>query len=168
MAVRFRLANLADSGDAERVASLVALFEENQSGSAAPESGDLVEKLRAFPTTRCYLCEVHDAEAAEVEGGGAPVAAGMALCFMGFSTFQRKTLLNLHDFFILDAYRGRGLGRAFLAFLEAEARSQGWGRLTLEVYEDNASALALYQSCGFSGSRRGEERVSYFLQKNLV
>jgi GNAT superfamily N-acetyltransferase len=46
--------------------------------------------------------------------------------------------------------RGRGIGRAVLAALEAEARALGIARLVLETGLRQGEALALYERAGFS------------------
>jgi GNAT superfamily N-acetyltransferase len=46
--------------------------------------------------------------------------------------------------------RGRGVGRAILAALEAEAKTLGISRLVLETGVRQSEALALYQRAGFS------------------
>ncbi len=46
--------------------------------------------------------------------------------------------------------RGRGIGRAVLAALEAEARTLGIARLVLETGLRQGEALALYEGAGFS------------------
>ncbi len=154
----FRQADLADAGDSRIVADLVSAFELNQTGRLPPDpdSDSLIAALRGFPTTHAFICEI--------PGTG---AAGLALCFLGFSTFLRKPLLNIHDFFVLPEFQGRGIGRAFLSFLEDQARLRDWGRITLEVYADNTQARTLYESCGYTGSQPETGRVYYFLQKNM-
>ncbi len=51
-----------------------------------------------------------------------------------------------------SAARGRGLGRAMLGRLLAEARSRGYGRVSLETgaMDAFAPARALYESAGFT------------------
>jgi ribosomal protein S18 acetylase RimI-like enzyme len=49
--------------------------------------------------------------------------------------------------------RGRGIARALLEAVETEARRLGCCKLTLEVQEHNATALALYQRAGFAGGQ---------------
>ncbi len=63
------------------------------------------------------------------------------------------------------AWRGRGLGRAVVAALLAEARQRGAAVAYLQVTADNAPALSLYRRFGFSASheywyraRDGERR----------
>ncbi len=80
--------------------------------------------------------------------GGEP--AGLATCFRGFSTFAARPLINVHDFYVVPALRGRGIGRALLAAVERKARETGCCKLTLEVLENNTPARRLYETCGFS------------------
>jgi GNAT superfamily N-acetyltransferase len=47
-------------------------------------------------------------------------------------------------------WRGRGLGRAIVATLLAEARSRGVHRVYLQVSDDNVPALAVYARFGFA------------------
>ena len=56
----------------------------------------------------------------------------------------------LEDLFVREAARGRGLGRALVEAALERARERGCRRIELDVNEDNATALALYDSCGFS------------------
>lgn len=61
---------------------------------------------------------------------------------------------------ILPEARGRGGGRALLEAIIAHARSCGAHKLELEVWPDNAPAIALYTSAGFEveGRRRDHYR----------
>ncbi|MCG8588313.1 MAG: GNAT family N-acetyltransferase [Proteobacteria bacterium] len=80
---------------------------------------------------------------------GEPV--GVATCFRGFSTFAAKPLVNVHDLAVRASERGRGVGRALLERVEAEARSLGCCKVTLEVRGDNQRAQHLYRNLGFTG-----------------
>lgn len=51
---------------------------------------------------------------------------------------------------VAAAHRGRGIGRALLASALGWARANGKAALVLRVFPDNAAALALYRSAGFS------------------
>ena len=76
-------------------------------------------------------------------------AIGLANCFTGFSTFAAKPLVNIHDVVVADGHRGRGIGRALFAAIEAEARAIGACKITLEVLSGNTPAKALYRSLGY-------------------
>ncbi|WP_291299315.1 GNAT family N-acetyltransferase [Elioraea sp.] len=58
---------------------------------------------------------------------------------------------------VLAGARRRGIGRALVAEAASHAAAAGATRLFLEVAEDNAAALALYDAAGFVpvGRRRG-------------
>ncbi len=77
-------------------------------------------------------------------------AVGLANCFLGFSTFKSKPLLNIHDMAVHPAHRGRGVGQALLAAVEEHARQLSCCKLTLEVLSGNATAQASYQRFGFA------------------
>ena len=97
---------------------------------------------------------------------GVPV--GAAVCFLGFSTFAARPLLNIHDLAVLPEFRGRGAGRALLEAAESRARELGCCKLTLEVREDNERARSLYRSSGFGDFAPGADPApTLFLQKRL-
>ncbi len=115
----------------------------------------LVPGLRDHPTTWVLLAVSE----------GRPV--GVAVCFLGFSTFQARPLLNIHDLAVLPEWRGKGIGRALLAHAEDRARRRGCCKLTLEVLDDNARARGLYESFGFSDFVVGDSAPTRFLTKAL-
>jgi RimJ/RimL family protein N-acetyltransferase len=61
---------------------------------------------------------------------------------------------------ILAEFRGLGGGRALLEALQQHARTIGAHKLSLEVWTDNARAIALYAAAGFEveGLRRDHYR----------
>ena len=101
----------------------------------------LVPGLRAHPTTLVFLAFRDDE------------AVGIATCFVGFSTFAARPLINIHDLHVTREHRGHGIGRSLLDAVEAEARRRGCCKLTLEVQEHNTTAQALYRRVGFVGGQ---------------
>ncbi|MDB5813920.1 MAG: family N-acetyltransferase [Rhodocyclales bacterium] len=77
-------------------------------------------------------------------------AIGLINCFEGFSTFTAKPLLNIHDIVVMREHRRRGVGRILLAAAENCAIARGCCKLTLEVLDRNAAALAAYFTFGFA------------------
>jgi ribosomal protein S18 acetylase RimI-like enzyme len=95
---------------------------------------------------------------------------GAAVCFIGFSTFAARPLLNLHDLAVVPELRGRGIGRALLRAVEERARALGCCKLTLEVVQENTQARALYERFGFADGAPGPGGgggATYFLAKKL-
>jgi GNAT superfamily N-acetyltransferase len=86
------------------------------------------------------------AEAALAEVDGEPV--GFALWFSNFSTFRGQPGLYLEDLFVRPEFRGRGIGKALLAFLARLAVERGCGRLEWSVLDWNAPSIAFYRALG--------------------
>jgi len=74
---------------------------------------------------------------------------GLLIGFQGFSTFQAKPLLNIHDIAVVPAARGTGIGRKLLQEAERISRQLGYGQISLEVRIDNTVAQNLYKSEGY-------------------
>jgi len=74
--------------------------------------------------------------------GGAPVGCGAVRRLEGGDA-------ELKRMYVDPSRRGRGIGRALLAALEAEARALGARRLVLETGIRQTAALALYRNAGF-------------------
>lgn len=97
---------------------------------------------------------------------GRPI--GTAVCFIGFSTFAARRLLNIHDLAVLPEFRGVGIGHRLLDAAESRARQLGCCKLTLEVREDNERARSLYENVGFGDFAPGADPVpTFFLEKRL-
>jgi GNAT superfamily N-acetyltransferase len=93
---------------------------------------------------------------------------GMAICFLGFSTFEARPLVNIHDFMVLKTHRKRGIGRLLLVEIETVAIRSKCCKITLEVQENNTHARSLYRSMGFKESFLNREAGSQlFLTKSL-
>lgn len=99
---------------------------------------EVIPGLQRHPTTLVFLA-YQDTE---------PV--GLAICFLGFSTFAARPLVNIHDYFVRPGLRGAGIGRQLMAAIEARARELGCCKLTLEVQENNHRARRLYEAAGFA------------------
>lgn len=94
--------------------------------------------------------------------------AGLALCIEGFSSFDCKPLLNIHDLVVAPAYRGRGLSKRLLGKVEETATELGCSKLTLEVLEGNRVAQSAYRAFGFDGYElRPETGKAMFWQKKI-
>ncbi len=81
---------------------------------------------------------------AEVDGE----PRGYALFFSTYSTFLTRPGLFLEDLFVLEPWRGRGLGRALLVDLARKAVARGCGRLEWSVLDWNRRAIDFYDSLG--------------------
>ena len=109
-------------------------------GGALPDrvKNALIPGLKEHPTTLIFLGKVDRA----------PV--GIAVCFIGFSTFAARPLINVHDLAVLPTHRGNGVGRLLLSAVERKAREMGCCKVTLEVLENNRPAMKMYAAAGFA------------------
>lgn len=119
-------------------------------------AGTLITALKKQTIARVYLACVNDK----------PV--GLANCFIGFSTFAGKPLLNIHDLAVLPKYRGGGIGKTLLNHVSEMAKAEGCCKVTLEVLEGNLGAQQLYRREGFTGYNLGDAMgKALFWQKKL-
>ena len=95
------------------------------------------------------------------------IFGSLGSCFVGFSTFAARPLLNIHDVHVLKEHQKRGIGRRLLEAAESEARRLGCCKLTLEVLENNHPAAALYEKLGFVGTYEPGGGIALFRQKKL-
>lgn len=154
-------ADLSLPEHAAAVLAIIEAYSADPMGDGRPLSADartnVIEGLRTHPTTLVFLA---------FHAGG---PAGIATCFRGFSTFAARPLINVHDFYVVPALRGRGVGRTLMAAVERKARVMGCCKLTLEVQQNNLRARRLYDACGFSQAQYVEAAgKSLFLWKRLL
>lgn len=97
---------------------------------------NLIEGMRNFANTRVFLAFDGDD------------AVGLANCFVGFSTFYAKKLINVHDLAVLPEYRGKGIGQKLLDTVAEYAEEHDFCKVTLEVLPENP-AKRLYERSGF-------------------
>jgi ribosomal protein S18 acetylase RimI-like enzyme len=84
----------------------------------------------------------------------------------------RSEVARLYSIAVDHRHRGRGLAGSLLADAERASRRHGLARLSLEVREDNAPAITLYERLGYglkdriaeyyadgAGARRYEKRL---------
>jgi len=81
---------------------------------------------------------------AEVDGE----EAGFALFFHNYSTFLGQPGIYLEDLFVKEEMRGRGIGKALLAYLARLAKERGCGRLEWAVLDWNTPSINFYKSLG--------------------
>jgi ribosomal protein S18 acetylase RimI-like enzyme len=124
------------------VLAMIDVYARDPMGETKPLDPDvrarLIPGLQNHPTTVVFLAFHGDQ------------AVGAAVCFIGFSTFAAKPLINIHDFVVLSALRGKGVGRSLLEAIEGKARELGCCKLTLEVMDNNHRALRIYEAAGFA------------------
>jgi ribosomal protein S18 acetylase RimI-like enzyme len=144
-------ADLDDEGHQQAVLNMVRSFAHAVTGEDLPEErqGKLVEGLCVHPAAFVFIAL------------NADVPVGFSVCFLGFSTFMARPVINIHDFYVEKQHRRQGVGRQILDAIESRAGSLDCCKLTLEVEANNQGALSLYQRFGF-------EEVEYSAEAGLV
>jgi GNAT superfamily N-acetyltransferase len=134
-------ANLSNPLHQSAIVSMMNAYSQDPMGDGKPLSDyarkNLIDGLLKHPTTIVFVV---------FEGS---VARGIATCFLGFSTFAARPLINLSDFYVEERFRGQGIGMQLLAAIEQEARRLGCCKLTLEVQQNNPVARSIYERFGF-------------------
>jgi GNAT superfamily N-acetyltransferase len=75
-------------------------------------------------------------------------AAGYAVFFEFYSTFQARTGLFVDDIFVRPQFRKKGIGRALLAHVARIAWLEGYFCIRWEVLDWNAPAIEFYKRLG--------------------
>jgi ribosomal protein S18 acetylase RimI-like enzyme len=139
---RIILADLGNEVHQRDVVAMTDAYARDPMGNGAPLSAEVKERLIAglalHASALVFLAYDGD------------VAVGIATCFVGFSTFHARPLINIHDLAVVAEQRGRGVGRELLAAVEAKARQLGCCKLTLEVLENNVKARRTYEAANFA------------------
>jgi GNAT superfamily N-acetyltransferase len=73
---------------------------------------------------------------------------GYALYFHNFSTFAGKPGLYLEDLYVKPEYRGKGFGKALLAYLARLAMERQCARYEWAVLDWNKPSIDFYESFG--------------------
>ena len=143
---------IADYQDSQQGADLLALLNEyslDPCGGGEP----LPEICRAELLDR--LAEIPGAFSVLAYKGAQPV--GLVNCFMGFSTFMCKPLVNIHDVMVSESARGLGVCTLMFEKVVEVAKARGCSKITLEVLEKNLPAQAAYRKVGFKPYALDEE-----------
>ena len=109
----------------------------------------LVEELQEHPCCLILLAQVESK------------SVGLAICFLGYSTFAARPLVNLHDLIVEPGFRGQGIGctvarssgnpRAGAGLLQGDARS---------AFRQRSRPVALRER----GLRLGPSRLQVLVQ----
>lgn len=114
--------------DAETIVALIrelAVFEGLKNQVRITPADLLRDGFGERPAFGCLLAEVNGE------------AAGFALFFSNYSTFEGRAGIYLEDLFVRDTMRGFGIGRKLVARLAATIEAEGGARLDLAVLHWN-------------------------------
>ncbi|GKX54869.1 N-acetyltransferase [Leminorella grimontii] len=161
MNVEVILVDYNNAGQAEDLIALLDGYAKDPMGGGEALEDDVKSRLAA------ELSRLPHAFSVMAYVGGKP--AGLINCFMGFSTFAARPLVNIHDVTVDAAYRGLGIAQRMLTKVESIAKERGCCKMTLEVLQGNLGAQSSYRKFGFSGYELDPEMgQAIFWQKKLA
>jgi len=136
MSLHIRRARPTETG---LVLSLIRELAEYEKLLHEVEATEAMIDAALFGDNPLLFCEI-------AEWDGEP--AGFAVWFVNFSTFSGRSGIYLEDLFVRPAYRGKGIGKALLAYLAKLCVEKGWARLQWSVLDWNTPSIAFYKSLG--------------------
>ncbi len=152
MKVSIRKAKRSDSRDFVKLVVALAIFEH-----LAPQTSSAKRRLilDTFQKKRLNLF------LAFVDGR----AVGYALYFFTYSSFLALPSLYLEDLFVLEQFRGVGIGKKLFVKCIEEAKRQDCGRMEWSVLTWNRKAIDFYEKMG---ARRLKEWHYYRLDRKGI
>ncbi len=122
----------------------LATYEKKRHKAVVAEDDLLRDGFGPHPIFRALIAEWQ----------GEPV--GYASFFHFYSTFQGRPALFLEDLFVLDKFRGKGIGKALLVEVARLAVEEDCFGLRWEVLDWNRPAIEFYEKLGamFLNERR--------------
>lgn len=93
------------------------------------------------------------------------IDVGFALYFYNFSTFVTKPGLYLEDIFILEEYRGLGLGKNVFNYLVKKAKAEELERIEWVCLDWNLPSIKFYEKLG---ARKMADWTVFRLDKDAI
>lgn len=152
--IGIRAVDFSERTDVARYLALLDAYARDPMGGGQPLPVTVLERLprdlAAQPGAHALLAEQGDR------------AIGFVTCFLGYSTFRARPLINIHDIAVLPAWRGQSVAHRLLDAVAQLGRELGCCGITLEVREDNERARAVYRQAGFAPAT-----CSLFMERSL-
>ncbi len=153
-------ADLSNLSQAEAILELLNNYAQHPMGGGEPLSNYTKNNLLATLSERADYVAILAYDGSK--------AIGLCNCFENFSTFSCKPILNIHDVFVSDGYRGKKVATKMMQKAENIARKKGYCKMTLEVLNHNKAAKASYSKQGYSAYElNAEYGQAEFWQKQL-
>jgi len=139
---------LAEIDEAEVVGDLLIAFRDHL-GAGRPSDNAMLAGVER-------LMEGVEAEFLLASPDEDSPPAGVAQLRFRFSVWEAAPDCWLEDVYVREDARRRGIGAALVRAVIERARERGARRVELDTREDNAAAIALYESYGFSMRSKGD------------
>lgn len=134
-------ADLNDPAHADAIVKLLSALAASEFGRQQAMTDDekaaLVPGLAAFPAKQIWLASINDN------------ICGVVICYLQFSIYSSKNMLNIHDLYTDPVFRRRGVAEGLVKTAIDWAHNQGHAFVNIEVANENSHAMALYHKLGF-------------------
>lgn len=161
MAIPFPIENYRlEKGSSLDRARLVKFMQRAYRDLGATETGThLVNTVHRHFNSQSNLWWLIGPQAAALTGGLPGLQQRhepMGCVWLGESIDQRNGQKQAYVFllYVDKAHRRKGLGSALMAHAQQWAKQQGYRQMSLQVFEDNLSALKLYEKLGYASQAR--------------
>jgi GNAT superfamily N-acetyltransferase len=134
--LQIRPAMPSDAGLILALVQELAEYEREPDAVKATEHDILRDGFGAQPRFQCMIAE------------WGLEAAGFALFFYNYSTWEGRAGLYLEDLYVRPTFRHRGIGRALFQHLAKRAAEENLSRLVWQVLDWNQPAIRFYESIG--------------------
>lgn len=140
--IDIHVADLSDPNQAGAVVTLLDRYAKHPMGGGQPLSEFTRKNLTKTLARRsdCTIILAFDKN----------TAVGLCNCFECFSTFACRPILNIHDVYVDENYRGQGIAPKMMQYAEQIALENGCCKITLEVLTNNEAAKASYLASGYA------------------
>lgn len=162
MQIEVRLVDYEAPTQAQQLVELINQYAIDPMGGGTPLSKDVQNRLVPEMKTRSFIFS------AIAYAQPTNQAVGVINFIEGFSTFAAQSLINVHDVYVVQEFRGLGIAKQMFEFVELEAKRLGCCKMTLEVLEKNKVACAAYRNFGFQPYSLSDAGPTQFWQKQLT
>ncbi len=135
--MRIRSATPTDTDVILELILELAIYEKARQEVVATKELIAESFFSSTPTAFCEIVEDDDGD-----------AAGFAVWFLNYSTWQGKPGLYLEDLFIRPEHRKKGHGKALLKHLAKKCIDNDYGRFQWWVLDWNKPSIDFYESLG--------------------
>ncbi len=158
MTVAFSIENYQlEAGSALDRARLVKFMQRAYQEMGGRETAHLASTVQRHFSSESQLWWLIDERVALPAGlPGTTRREPVGCLWLGEGIDQRSGVRQAYVFllYVATEHRQQGLGKALMTYAHQWAKQQGYAQIGLQVFEDNAAALHLYEQMGYKPQAR--------------
>ncbi|XP_034024004.1 diamine acetyltransferase 1-like [Thalassophryne amazonica] len=162
MDYKLRKAEPRDVPDILRMVKELAKYEGMEEHVKLTEKQLLEDGFGDIPFYHCVLAEVQGESSTDD-----PKVVGFAMYYFSYDTWVGKEIC-LEDFYVMEEYRGKGIGSDILRNLSDLANMNGCVEIKFVVAEDNKETIEFYKRRGAQDLSQTEGWRLYIFPKDSL